>query len=203
MKLALLAALLFAIPAQADSPPPLPPIAVPVPVPPDIWQPYSFVGVAALLGVDFPSRLLRPETDNTSPGISAQLGRRLHPHLAVLADFDWLDSSTSDSYCGISEEFIPGRSANQWATTLEARAYTDTEARYWLDAYALLGVGAMGTWNDRSHEETFTLKAGAGLSRHLGRGFDVVVETAYLYATTGSHRLPSRLVSQFGLQRRF
>jgi len=106
-------------------------------------------------------------------GFNLRAGLRLIPWLGFEVDFEWLDGMNPGDNGG-----------DNWATTINARAYptTDLILEGRIQPYLLVGIGASSFRTNRSREIGFASRWGVGVDSYITDRIAVTVGVSYLWS---------------------
>lgn len=134
------------------------------------WMERSFYIQAAFSGA---TEQFKDVSGSYGLGLDIRAGMRLIPWLAFELDFEWLDGMNPG-----------GRGGDNWATTINARAYptTDLILEGRIQPYLLIGVGASSFRTSRSREIGFASRWGVGVDSYITNEIAVTVGVSYLWS---------------------
>ena len=173
--------LFFAVPAWADEVPsaevPVP-SAEPEPEPEPVqhrWMDRSLYVQAGFSYARLPdgNRFDNGASGDYGLGFDLRAGFRLTPWIAFEANFEWLDGMDPG-----------GNGGDNWATTLNARAYptTDLILEGRIQPYLLIGLGASSFRSNRSREIGFAMRWGGGADFYVTEKIAITIGASYLWS---------------------
>lgn len=134
------------------------------------WLERSFYVQAAFSGA---TQQFSDVSGSYGLGLDIRAGLRLIPWLGFEVDFEWLDGMNPGDNGG-----------DNWATTINARAYPTTDLIHEgrIQPYLLVGIGASSFRTNRSREIGFASRWGVGVDSYITDQIAVTVGVSYLWS---------------------
>jgi opacity protein-like surface antigen len=127
-------------------------------------------GFYAVLGGTYAFESFETPVADDSAGVNVRLGYRLHPHVAVEAEYEWYDD-----FADSGQPSVDG-----WWAGVNAKLYTATG---WLQPYFLVGAGVLGFDGGEEEVEEYATRIGGGIDFYATENVAVDLEIAYLLPT--------------------